>query len=331
MKCILPFLFFYFIYTSSAIAFDCEKFNKSIKDKEFLIPGHQSGRVAIGSGRLYFYSAPVEECKIKDLFIVSGDQVDAYSDFGKYTFIQYISNRLGDTVDGWVYTDRLKATGYGIAPDKDAIDQTNDKEDQALKEQEQKNSNPEANSQLVESTQSSIIGQWDCSGEDKKFTFDQNGGLTMDAINSGQHMYLHGSYAQSNANIKMTYNSIGNNSRNVPLPSPQYDKAQILSPDKLAVITSDAKTGEDYPPYYCNKTTASTSSARSPAPTINQEGDAIERYANSLASQLENSSLPACQMIASNIRQFGSSGSPDNVKKLQVDAIFDKAPSVCFQ
>jgi hypothetical protein len=199
-----------------------------------------------------------------------------------------------------------------------------------LKEQEQKSVNSATNSQAVESNQASIIGLWDCAGEDKKFTFDQNANVTMDAINSGQHMYLHGSYAQNNANIKMSYNSIGNNSRSVPLPNPQYDKAQILSPDKLAVITSDAKTGEDYPPYYCNKTTASTSSARSPAPTINQEGDAMERYANSLASQLENSSLPACQMLASNIRQFGSSGAPDNVKKLQVDAIFDKAPGICF-
>ncbi|MFZ2169146.1 MAG: hypothetical protein WAW61_05855 [Methylococcaceae bacterium] len=66
-------------------------------------------------------------------------------------------------------------------------------------------------------------------------------------------------------------------------------------------------------------------------PTINQQGDAVERYANSLASQLESSSHPACQAIASSIRSFGSSGAPDYVRQRQVDAIFDKAPGICLQ
>lgn len=123
----LSLLLFSIFFTGYVFAFDCEKFNISIKGKEDLIPGHQSGRVVIGSGRLYFYSAPNEDCKIKDLFIVPGDKVDAYSDLGEYTSIQYFSNKLGDIVDGWVHTNRLRATGYGIAPDPagDVTDQTN--------------------------------------------------------------------------------------------------------------------------------------------------------------------------------------------------------------
>ncbi len=278
----------------------CEAFNKSITVEESSIPDNKSERIIIGSERLYFHSAPIEECKAKDLFIVPGDKINATSDYGKFTLIKYNSKSRGVIVTGWVYTDKLKPQVSETVVDKATT------------------------SQLAESSQISIIGQWGCPGEDKKFTFEQDGNLTMDAVNSGQHMYLHGSYAQSNANIKMTYNSIGTNSRNVPLPSPQYDKAQVLSPDKVAVISSDAKTGEDYPPYYCNKTTTSTSSARSPAPTIAQDGDTIERYANTLANQLENSPLPACQMMASSIRQFANSGAPDNVRTLQIDAIVVK-------
>ena len=46
-------------------------------------------------------------------------------------------------------------------------------------------------------------------------------------------------------------------------------------------------------------------------PIINQQGDSVEKYANFLATQLENSSNPACHAIASSFRSFGSSGTPD--------------------
>lgn len=187
------------------------------------------------------------------------------------------------------------------------------------------------NSQLVESSQASIIGLWDCGGEDKQFTFDNSGRVSFDSTSTGQHMYLHGSYVQNNAVIQITYNSIEAHSVNVPLTSGQQQTAQVLSSDRIAVFVTDPNTGVNYPPYYCNKTSMSTSNIRSSAPIINLEGDAMERYANSLASQLENSPHPACSAIASSIRSFGSSGAPDYVRQRQIDAIFDKTPGICLQ
>jgi hypothetical protein len=58
--------------------------------------------------------------------------------------------------------------------------------------------------------------------------------------------------------------------------------------------------------------------------------DTVARYADNLAAGLDRASHPACRSLASNIRSLGNSGAPDHVRQRQVDAIIERAPSICF-
>lgn len=71
------------------------------------------------------------------------------------------------------------------------------------------------------------------------------------------------------------------------------------------------------------------SQQRPPAPQPSGK-DAVARYADNLAAELERSSHPACRALASNIRSFGNSSAPDYVRQRQVDAIIERAPSICL-
>ena len=71
-----------------------------------------------GKGRLQFYSAPNEKCIEKDVFVVPGNELYAYVEYGEYYSVMYVSDD-GNQVDGWVKKDRLVETKYGIAPDYD--------------------------------------------------------------------------------------------------------------------------------------------------------------------------------------------------------------------
>ena len=66
-----------------------------------------------GSGRLHFYSAPDERCIRKNVFVINGDELTAYTEFGqdgKWTSVSY-DRKNGDSVSGWVRTERLRFLG----------------------------------------------------------------------------------------------------------------------------------------------------------------------------------------------------------------------------
>lgn len=52
------------------------------------------------------------------MFIVPGDLISAYADFGDYTYIMYFT-KDGKDVEGWVRSDRLVETGTGIGPSEE--------------------------------------------------------------------------------------------------------------------------------------------------------------------------------------------------------------------
>ncbi|MFC0180612.1 hypothetical protein [Thorsellia kenyensis] len=59
--------------------------------------------------RLYFYSQPTNEsCKIKDLFIIHGDTVNAYATYNEFTFVEYTSTK-GIVTSGWVKSEGLES------------------------------------------------------------------------------------------------------------------------------------------------------------------------------------------------------------------------------
>jgi hypothetical protein len=108
---------------SSGIAIaatNCEKLSDRGSKDGVYIPGDDAGRVVIGHGRLQFFSAPDLSCRIKGLFIVEGQAVDAYTEYKGFTSIAYLDSKSqSGPVTGWVKTDRLKPTGKGIAPHQD--------------------------------------------------------------------------------------------------------------------------------------------------------------------------------------------------------------------
>ena len=61
----------------------------------------------IGRGRLFFYSAPDERCIQKNIFIIPGDQVNAYTEYSDFMSVMYIDSHGKDT-EGWVKRDRLQ-------------------------------------------------------------------------------------------------------------------------------------------------------------------------------------------------------------------------------
>jgi hypothetical protein len=94
----------------------CGTLDRSAEKSEALIPGDRSEHKVIGRGRLQFYSAPDEKCMMPDTFILPNERVDAHSEFNGYVSVDYFNLKTGSTANGWVKSNRLVPTGFGIAP-----------------------------------------------------------------------------------------------------------------------------------------------------------------------------------------------------------------------
>lgn len=93
----------------------CEKVHNQIKDKIVNFSKPLEVFTVIGEGRLYFYSAPNDKCKISNnLFIIPKDTVVVYSEYNNFYYVMYIGKN--NTVEGWVDSKRLKSTGKNIGP-----------------------------------------------------------------------------------------------------------------------------------------------------------------------------------------------------------------------
>ncbi|MCA8064634.1 hypothetical protein [Burkholderia sp. AU38729] len=97
-------------------AVDCDALNRRAQVQGDYVMGSDAGRVVTGKGRLPFYSAPDDTCRIDGRFIVEHDHVDARADYGRFTSVVYLNPRTRVTAEGWVPTARLKPDGTGIAP-----------------------------------------------------------------------------------------------------------------------------------------------------------------------------------------------------------------------
>jgi len=116
MKFFFKVLIFFIAFSSQAKEV-CDLALKKANEERVIIPSYQSGHKVSGDGRLYFYSAPDEQCKINDLFIINGDLVNASVDYNEFTYVIYFS-KGGKEFDGWVKSNRLVPTGTGIGPAK---------------------------------------------------------------------------------------------------------------------------------------------------------------------------------------------------------------------
>lgn len=116
MRFLVGFIFSLLIPVAGFADEYCENVSEQAKLKPIVIPSYQSGRVVIGSGRLQFYSAPDAKCKIKGVFVVPGDSLDASAEYGNYASVIYY-DKSDKSVFGWVEKNRLKENGVGMGPD----------------------------------------------------------------------------------------------------------------------------------------------------------------------------------------------------------------------
>lgn len=93
----------------------CSNANKIAATKQGKIPTDNSGYVIKNAGRTYFYSAPDESCKIKDLFIVQGDLVNVHAEYNEFSSITYFKKNDAP-ISGWIHSDTLKPTRTDIGP-----------------------------------------------------------------------------------------------------------------------------------------------------------------------------------------------------------------------
>lgn len=93
----------------------CENVNALAEKERYSIPSSESGYVVSDAHRVYFFSAPDDNCKIKGLFIVNGDLVDAYADYKEFSYVIFFKKN-GDPVEGWIHSKSIKPTGTGIGP-----------------------------------------------------------------------------------------------------------------------------------------------------------------------------------------------------------------------
>lgn len=91
----------------------CEDLDHNSYRGQFNINPANSGYEVFGVGRLYFYSAPDERCIIKNIYMVRGDQVDAYAEYNNYLFVIYFT-KIGHEVSGWLHKNRLRSTHQGV-------------------------------------------------------------------------------------------------------------------------------------------------------------------------------------------------------------------------
>lgn len=108
-------LFYFFTFLSFADDVECTKLDARVGGSEDNYRPPLEATV-IGKDRLYFYSAPNERCKMKDVFVIAGDMLTVYKPFDGWVNVMYIS-KDGNDFMGWVDEKRIKKIGqYGLNP-----------------------------------------------------------------------------------------------------------------------------------------------------------------------------------------------------------------------
>jgi hypothetical protein len=70
----------------------------------------------IGNKKLYFYTAPDSQCKMKGIFVIKGDSLTVYSPYKNWLNVMYIT-KDGEDYIGWVSSKQVKIIGqYGNNP-----------------------------------------------------------------------------------------------------------------------------------------------------------------------------------------------------------------------
>lgn len=106
----IVFIATYFLFCSSSYG---TQVVCNVEPNDAVLNNEQLWYEVAGSGRLYLHSGPADKCLNKNLFVVPGDALIAYKEYGKdgeWSSVTYTS-KSGKSADGWVHTRRLRFTG----------------------------------------------------------------------------------------------------------------------------------------------------------------------------------------------------------------------------
>ncbi len=77
----------------------CSELSKTAEKEQEYVDHSMNIYKVTSKTRLYFNSAPSEQCKINNAFIINGDVVSGYTILNGYLFASYFKKN-GDSVDG---------------------------------------------------------------------------------------------------------------------------------------------------------------------------------------------------------------------------------------
>jgi hypothetical protein len=85
----------------------CEAAQRTAASRWIPVEPAQAGRVITGTGRAWFHTAPLDECKLPQLFVIPGDVLTVLHTYGDYADVAYRNPRTGREASGWIKVDRL--------------------------------------------------------------------------------------------------------------------------------------------------------------------------------------------------------------------------------
>jgi hypothetical protein len=85
----------------------CEAAQLTAASRWIPVESAQAVRVVTGTGRAWFHTAPLDECKLPALFVIPGDVLTVLHTYGDYADVTYRNPRTGREASGWLKLDRL--------------------------------------------------------------------------------------------------------------------------------------------------------------------------------------------------------------------------------
>jgi hypothetical protein len=85
----------------------CEAAQLTAASRWIPVESAQAVRVVTGTGRAWFHTAPLDECKLAALFVIPGDVLTVLHTYGDYADVTYRNPRTGREASGWLKLDRL--------------------------------------------------------------------------------------------------------------------------------------------------------------------------------------------------------------------------------
>jgi hypothetical protein len=95
---------------SLAAQLTCQQITEQAEQQQALF-NPPSSYAVIGKGRLYFHTAPDNSCRSRDVFVITGDELIAYTEYQGWYSVMYINPRSGQDFHGWVRPERLTMRG----------------------------------------------------------------------------------------------------------------------------------------------------------------------------------------------------------------------------